>query len=341
MSGVKRFICSLAVPLFDYGVGGYFKVRSMVRKELQRTEKPLVVIIPSYNNARYYRRNLDSILSQRYQNFRVIYIDDQSSDGTGDLVDAYLKQKFQNFQVKGSNQQGLDFQDFKLQSFRSQSCYSQSSQRSNQQTIHTQDTHFQDALLDNSRVQLIKNTERKGALANLYDAIHSCRDEEIIVTIDGDDWFAHRDVLARINREYQEHDAWLTYGNYISFPWARSSICKSIEVAVHATRSYRLAPWVTSHTRTFYAWLFKKIRKEDLQEEGVFLAVTWDMAFMFPMLEMAGAEHVRYIPEITYIYNVETPLNDYKLRVLEQHRLEKRVRSQSSYAQIPDKKESI
>lgn len=286
MSGVKRFICSLAVPLFDCSVGGYFKVRSMVRKEPQRTEKPLVVIIPSYNNARYYKRNLDSILSQRYQNFRVIYIDDQSSDNTGDLVEAYFKQKFQN-------------------------------------------------------VHVIKNTQRKGALANLYDAIHSCRDEEIIVTIDGDDWFAHCDVLARINREYQEHDAWLTYGNYISFPWARGGICESIKPLVHAARSYRQAPWVTSHTRTFYAWLFKKIRTEDLQEQGVFLAVTWDMAFMFPMLEMAGAEHVRYIPETTYIYNVETPLNDYKLRVLEQHRLEKKVRSQESYARILDKKEKI
>jgi glycosyltransferase involved in cell wall biosynthesis len=277
----KQRLCRVAVPIFDGCVGGYFKLRSKVYKELQRAEKPLVVIIPSYNNAQYYKRNLDSVLNQRYHNFRVLYVDDLSPDGTGTLVEAHLKKHPQG-----------------------------------------------------DRVQLIKNTQRKGALGNLYDAIHSCRDEEVVITLDGDDWFAHPDVLARINREYQEHDAWLTYGNYISFPWARAGICAPLAAKINDARSYRHAPWVTSHTRTFYAWLFKRIQQEDLQEKGIFLGVTWDMAFMFPMLEMAGKEHLRFIPEVTYVYNVATPLNDYKLRVLEQHRLECFLRSKPSYAQI-------
>jgi glycosyltransferase involved in cell wall biosynthesis len=291
MKNIKQLVCPIVVPLFDSVVGGSFKLRSLLHKEPQRAEKPLVVVIPSYNNARYYKRNLDSVLNQRYKNFRVIYIDDQSPDGTGELVEVYLKQ-------------------------------------------HSLGVH---SLI--SRVQLIKNTQRKGALGNLYDAIHSCKDEEVIVTLDGDDWFAHHDVLARINREYQEHDAWLTYGNYISFPWARPGICAPLASTVHSASSYRQALWVTSHTRTFYAWLFKKIKKEDLQENGSFLGVTWDMAFMFPMLEMAGSEHVRFIPETTYIYNVETPLNDYKVRVLEQRRLEGVLRSQKPYRQIKTDKE--
>lgn len=291
MKNIKQLICPIVVPLFDSCVGGYFKLRSIAVKEPQRAEKSLVVVIPSYNNARYYKRNLDSVLSQRYKNFRVIYIDDQSPDGTGELVEVYLKQ-------------------------------------------HSLGVH---SLI--SRVQLIKNTQRKGALGNLYDAIHSCKDEEVIVTLDGDDWFAHHDVLARINREYQEHDAWLTYGNYISFPWVRFGICAPIMPNVHSMSSYRRTPWVTSHTRTFYSWLFKKIKKEDMQENGAFLGVTWDMAFMFPMLEMAGAVHVRFIPEVTYIYNVATPLNDYKLRVFEQHRLEKALRSKQPYAPIKTYKE--
>jgi glycosyltransferase involved in cell wall biosynthesis len=296
MRGFKYLICPLVVPLFDGIVGGYFKLVNILTREPQRPEKPMVVIIPSYNNARYYKRNLDSVLNQRYHNFRVIYIDDQSPDGTGDLVEAYLKE-------------------------RSASKYSNNfySQSSNEQE---------------SRVQLIKNTQRKGALGNLYDAIHSCNDEEVIVTLDGDDWFAHHDVLARINHEYQEHDAWLTYGNYISFPWARAGICSSIDSEVHIARSYRQVSWVTSHTRTFYAWLFKGIKKEELQENGAFLAVAWDMAFMFPMLEMAGPGHIRFIPEITYIYNVETPLNDYKLRVFEQHRVEQILRTKELYALV-------
>lgn len=57
-----------------------------------QTEKPLVVVVTSYNNKQWYKRNLDTIFFQDYQNYRIIYIDDCSPDGTGDLVESYIKQ---------------------------------------------------------------------------------------------------------------------------------------------------------------------------------------------------------------------------------------------------------
>jgi len=54
-------------------------------------EKEIVVVILSYNNRAYYERNLNSILSQDYGNYKVIYIDDCSPDGTGQLVEDYLR----------------------------------------------------------------------------------------------------------------------------------------------------------------------------------------------------------------------------------------------------------
>ncbi len=56
-------------------------------------EKPMVIIIPSYNNKDWYKRNLNSLFSQKYQNYRVIYINDCSTDGTGELVEQYIKKK--------------------------------------------------------------------------------------------------------------------------------------------------------------------------------------------------------------------------------------------------------
>ncbi len=53
-------------------------------------QKPIVVIIPSYKNAQWYQRNLDSVCFQNYDNYRIIYIDDCSPDGTGDLVQSYI-----------------------------------------------------------------------------------------------------------------------------------------------------------------------------------------------------------------------------------------------------------
>jgi glycosyltransferase involved in cell wall biosynthesis len=54
-----------------------------------RPERPLVVTIPSYQNARYWERNLQSVLGQDYANFRVLYTDDASTDGTAEQVAAY------------------------------------------------------------------------------------------------------------------------------------------------------------------------------------------------------------------------------------------------------------
>ena len=43
-------------------------------------EKPFVVVIPSYNNTKYCEQNLLSVLGQEYTNFRVIYLEDASTD---------------------------------------------------------------------------------------------------------------------------------------------------------------------------------------------------------------------------------------------------------------------
>lgn len=56
-----------------------------------QTELPLVVIVCSYNNAPWVDKNLDSIFMQQYSNYRVIYVDDASGDGTAKLVETYRK----------------------------------------------------------------------------------------------------------------------------------------------------------------------------------------------------------------------------------------------------------
>lgn len=50
-------------------------------------ELPFVVIIPSHNNEKWVENNLLSVIQQKYYNWRVIYIDDNSSDGTSKLAE--------------------------------------------------------------------------------------------------------------------------------------------------------------------------------------------------------------------------------------------------------------
>lgn len=54
-------------------------------------EKPFVVVIPSYNNEKYCEQNLLSVLGQEYGNFRVIYLDDASTDGTWAKVEGMVQ----------------------------------------------------------------------------------------------------------------------------------------------------------------------------------------------------------------------------------------------------------
>lgn len=54
------------------------------------TMKRFCIIVPSYNNAKNYRENLDSIFEQKYTNYYVLYFDDASNDNTNKLVHNYV-----------------------------------------------------------------------------------------------------------------------------------------------------------------------------------------------------------------------------------------------------------
>ncbi len=53
-------------------------------------KKPLVsVIIPNYNHADYLRERIDSVLSQDFQDFEVIILDDKSKDNSMSVINEY------------------------------------------------------------------------------------------------------------------------------------------------------------------------------------------------------------------------------------------------------------
>lgn len=244
------------------------------------SEKPFVFIVPAYNAQEWYKLNLDSIFRQRYNNYRVIYIDDLSTDGTAELVEKYVKQCKQEH-----------------------------------------------------RFTLIKNKERSLQLLNRYKAIHSCKDEEIIFILDADDLLPHGEVLNKLNKAYSYGSAWLTYGQM--HIWCNKCLKLSQDGIATVVRtpecthskgfvSTNPPGWVTlgnkfrerarffDHPSTFYAWLYKHIKLEDLLYEGKPYPVSTDLAIMYPMLEMAG-KYAKCLDDVLYLYNKETPINCSKI----------------------------
>ncbi len=233
--------------------------------EIDQSEKLMKIVICSYNNAEWYKDNIDSVVEQDYINWHIIYVDDCSSDNTAELVSAYVKKL------------GIE-----------------------------------------SQVTMIANAERRGALANHYTATHLCDDWDIVCQLDGDDWFAHDHVLSDLNALYQDSAVWLTYGSFIDWPTDKMGYCKPVPQNVIDDRLYRETYWAPGQLRTFYAWVFKKIKLEDLiwdhedKSRGKFYPASCDLAFSYPMMEMVG-EHFLYVDDVNYVHNVATALNDFKV----------------------------
>lgn len=61
-------------------------------------EKPLVsVIINCYNGEKYLREAIDSVIAQTYENWELVFWDNQSTDSTRQIVDSYNNPKIKYF----------------------------------------------------------------------------------------------------------------------------------------------------------------------------------------------------------------------------------------------------
>jgi len=196
---------------------------------------------------------------------------------------------------------------------------------------------IRELIADDDRFVFIENEERKLALRNIYEAIafSSPSDEDVIVTVDGDDWLATKSSLSRVATYYKERNALVTHGSYIEYPsMQKGTFSRDIPKEVVSQNAFRQAPWVSSHLRTWKASLWKKIKKESLLDDsGEFYPMTYDMAIMFPLLEMSG-DRTFFIPEVLYCYNRGNPLNDDKVNHALQLRIEQKLRNTKPYERL-------
>jgi hypothetical protein len=187
------------------------------------------------------------------------------------------------------------------------------------------------------RFTVLRNTHRQGALANLVSGFNSLgtsdRPMDVLIPIDGDDWLFSNSALETIAQTYERTGCWLTYGGLITSPGG-DLYCTRVTDGVIAAGKHRQSTWLTSHLRSFRSHLWHAIRDEDLRDErGAYYAVTWDMAFMFPMLEMAG-ERIQSVERAVYVYNVDNPASDHVQKRAQQLEAERRIRSNPPYRRL-------
>lgn len=232
------------------------------------------IVIASYNNEKWCMQNLRSAVTQEYPDFHITYIDDCSTDATGQMVDDFVA-------------------EYQLQDL----------------------------------VTVIHNPERRGCVSNQYDTIHACPDNTVAVILDGDDMLAHPRVLQRLNEIYSNYEVWITFGQFQFWPGEKTEkIGKPYPDDVIRRNGFRSCRHIPSHLRTSYAWLFKRILRDDLMYQGKYWPMAGDVAEMLPMLEMAGERHA-CIQEVLYLYNNTNSLSDFIRDPNLQTALEKKIRA--------------
>ena len=238
------------------------------------------VIVPFYNASEFLESCINSIMTQKYENFKVIFIDDASTDNSWDIL-----------------------------------------------------PH------DDPRAICIKNEVNLTALPNLHNAImEHCSPNDIVVIVDGDDWLPNKNVFSYINNFYCENDCWIMYGQ-ASWTDGRKGIAQPYKSKEEFSVMRKL-PFYVSHIRTFRAGVYHAIEKQDpdfscmKNKNGEFYRCTYDVAIMYPIMEIAGYEKTKYNDKSLYIYNRDNPISDDKVRQQLQWDIHQEVLKKSAFKQI-------
>jgi glycosyltransferase involved in cell wall biosynthesis len=158
------------------------------------------------------------------------------------------------------------------------------------------------------RFKLTVNTEKKFKLRNLVELISTFDDEDIVIEIDGDDFLLNSDVVGDIRKVYLDKKVWLTNGSFMYSDGnpGFSSECNPDTVRKDAFRF--------SHLRTWKTFLWKSIPEDYLKDDdGTYFKSAADVAYTFSLLELAGRENYRFLPNLYYVYNASSPYNDHKV----------------------------
>ncbi len=179
------------------------------------------------------------------------------------------------------------------------------------------------------RFILIENKNKMFQPGN-YDQVlrtGNLEEDEICIEVDGDDYLPHSEVFENIFEIYKNSDVWMTSGSF-KYHDNRPGFARP----PMTFENIRRQSFTLSHLRTWKKWLWNKIEQKDLKDEnGNYYSVAGDLAFMFPMFEMSGEKHYRFISEINYIYNESNPLNDHKVNMDSVIKTVNKIRNKNPY----------
>ena len=155
-----------------------------------------------------------------------------------------------------------------------------------------------------------------------------------MVTVDADDELIGWNVLKVFNAGYHNTKAGVAYSNYIRYTQGDSvqgGHTIPYEKEEKQQNQYRSIRTKYSQLRSFRTEIFKQVKIKDLRDEyNSYFTITYDMAMMFPLMELACGR-VEKFPGHHYLYNLDTGMNDHALDLPRQNAHVKYFRSMRRY----------
>lgn len=248
-------------------------------------------ISPFYNAEKFIDKCVNSVLTQKYDNFDALFIDDASTDNSFEVMKGLFETVEEGETFIGVTNNGIKITEYICVPKRKTNAKS---------------------------IKIWRREKRTSAAENWTDAINrECNKEDIVASLDGDDWLFGKDVFSYINEQFQDENLWFMYGGC---KWTDGRGCCSIPYDKKDFDDLRkVQRFKVSQMRNFRAGLFQKVYELDPElkslknKKGEFYTMAGDVALTYPMLEMAGFDRIKHNTKPLYVYNRHSPINNDKV----------------------------
>ena len=254
-------------------------------------ERPIVVVVCSYNNEQWTENTLDSIMTQEYDNFRVIIVDDCSTDNNANVISRYITDH--------------DLAD---------------------RITFIRNEKRQRKLFNLYRVLYECNDDE---IVVMVDGDDSLADQQVLsyynkIYKDENIWFTYgqyRNVPASQAIQWGHKE--MGYCRPVPKHIQRKQAYRYYSFIYMHPRSFRA--WLFKLVK-----LEDLIADKIEGFEGDFYPASNDVAMYFPMVEMAHT-HIKFIPDILYIRNLYSEIVGFKVDRTIQTASAREIRKKSCY----------
>jgi len=163
------------------------------------------------------------------------------------------------------------------------------------------------------RTKVFTRDERSFTIRNHILGMKQCTGD-IIVHLDGDDWFYDKNVLEKVASIYKKTDCWATYGSWVeASDLTKKSNSPKPESFGTPENARKLNYWSFTHLRTFKKHLISAIPAMDLFDDyGNLYTYAPDVALCMGPYEYALKNNkLQYIDEPLVVYNNSTGMNEH------------------------------